>query len=284
MTFDLHTHTTASDGSLAPVELLQLAQARGVTVLAITDHDTLAGYFTAQRWLAANAAQDSTLTLIPGVEISTQWGRQGIHVLGLHVDPHNAQLNELLAAQQQLRAARALRIMRKLEKLGMPGVAQYIDEHIDAATQIGRPHIAASLVALAFVDSSEKAFKKYLGDGKPADVSIDWVTLAEVIAAINAAGGAAVLAHPAKYKMTASKQRALLKDFSHYGGRGLEVISGAQMSDTTKTLARLAQQFDLLVSCGSDFHSPDSRWQPLGDLPAIPESCKAVWQDWDISI
>ncbi len=283
MTFDLHTHTTASDGSLAPAELLQLAQARGVTVLAITDHDTLAGYFTAQRWLAANAAASNALTLIAGVEISTQWGSQGIHVLGLNVDPLNAQLAELLTTQQQLRADRAGRIMRKLEKLDMPGVAQHVSEQVDPATQIGRPHIAASLVALGFVDSTEKAFKKYLGNGKPADVSIDWATLEEVIAAINTAGGAAVIAHPAKYKMTASKQRALLKDFVRLGGRGIEVISGAQMPETTKTLARLAQKFELLVSCGSDFHNPDSRWQPLGDLPAIPESCNAVWQDWTVT-
>ncbi len=280
MTFDLHTHTTASDGSLAPAELLQLAQARGVTVLAITDHDTLAGYFSAQHWLAANEAENNELTLIPGVEVSTQWGRQGIHVLGLNVNPHNAQLTELLSTQQQLRAERADRIMRKLEKLGMPGVAQHVKERIDAATQIGRPHIAASLVALQFVDSAEKAFKKYLGNGKPADVSIDWSTLEAVIAAINAAGGVAVLAHPAKYKMTSSKQRALLKDFVRLGGRGIEVISGAQMPDTTKKLARLAQKFDLLVSCGSDFHSADARWQSLGNLSTIPEFCNAVWQDW----
>lgn len=283
MTFDLHTHTTASDGSLAPAELVQLALARGVSVLAITDHDTLGGYFSAARWLAANAAQSSSLTLIPGVEVSTQWGRQGIHVLGLHLDPHNAQLSELLAVQQQLRAQRAVRIMRKLEKLGLPGVAQHVEENVAAATQIGRPHIAASLVALQYVDNAEQAFKKYLGNGKPADVRIDWATLAQVVAAINAAGGMAVLAHPAKYKMTASKQRAMLQDFVACGGRGLEVISGSQMPETTKALARLAQHFDLLASCGSDFHSPDARWQPLGNLPAMPASCNVVWQEWSIN-
>ncbi len=283
MTFDLHTHTTASDGSLAPAALLQLALDRGVSVLAITDHDTLAGYFTGQRWLAANDAQNSSITLIPGVEISTQWGRQGIHVLGLNVDPHNVQLTEILALQQQLRAERAVRIMRKLEKLGLPGVAQHLEENVDAATQIGRPHIAASLVALEFVDSAEQAFKKYLGNGKPADVRIDWATLAEVVAAVNAAGGTAVIAHPAKYKMTASKQRAMLKDFVACGGRGIEVISGSQMPETTKALARLTQQFDLLASCGSDFHSPESRWQPLGNLSAMPESCDVVWQEWSLT-
>ncbi|MGI9286080.1 MAG: PHP domain-containing protein, partial [Pseudomonadales bacterium] len=168
MTFDLHTHSTASDGSLAPAELLQLAQARGVSVLAITDHDTLAGYFAARDWLTSSDGQHTALTLIPGVEISTQWGRQGIHVLGLNIDPHDTRLLKLLSAQQQLRAQRAAKIARKLEKLGMPGVADYLYEHVGEATQIGRPHIANSLMALGFVENAEQAFKKYLGNGKPA--------------------------------------------------------------------------------------------------------------------
>lgn len=284
MTFDLHTHSTASDGSLAPADLLQLAQARGVSVLAITDHDTLAGYFAARRWLASNEGQNTTLTLIPGVEISTQWGRQGIHVLGLNVDPENTCLAELLSAQQQRRARRVTKIAHKLLKLGMPGVEHYLDEHIDHATQIGRPHIANSLVALGFFENAEQAFKKCLGNGKPAAVQIDWAALADVIAAINAAGGIAVLAHPAKYKMTATRQRALLADFVSAGGRGIELVSGAQMGATTKALGRLAQQFDLLVSCGSDFHNPESRWQPLGNLPVMPESCNVVWEEWGVSV
>lgn len=252
-------------------------------MLAITDHDTLAGYFAARDWLTSSDGADTKLKLICGVEISTQWGRQGIHVLGLNVDPHNARLLELLNAQQQLRAQRAAKITRKLEKLGMPGVADYLDEHVGNATQIGRPHIANGLVTLGFVDTAEQAFKKYLGNGKPADVRIDWATLADVIEAINAASGIAVLAHPAKYKMTASKQRALLADFVRAGGRGIELVSGAQMSETTKSLARLAQQFDLLASCGSDFHSVESRWQSLGNLPVIPDSCNVVWQEWNIT-
>lgn len=283
MTIDLHTHSMASDGSLAPAELLQLAQAKGVTVLAITDHDTMAGYFVARDWLASGAALAMTLTLIPGVEISTQWGRQDIHVLGLNIDPHNQRLAELLSTQQQVRAQRAAKIACKLEKLGMPGVQRYLNEHVAAGTQVGRPHIANGLVALGFVENDEQAFKKYLGNGKPADIRTDWAALPDVIGAINAADGIAVLAHPAKYKMTATRQRALLVDFVRAGGRGIELVSGAQMAETTKALARLAQQFDLLVSCGSDFHDPNSRWRSLGNLPAIPASCNVVWKEWSVT-
>ncbi|MGI9294798.1 MAG: PHP domain-containing protein [Pseudomonadales bacterium] len=284
MKIDLHTHSTASDGSLAPAELLQLAYAKGVSVLALTDHDTLAGYFVARRWLDSSSGKDTPLTLVPGVEISTQWGRQGIHVLGLNVDPQHARLADLLNDQQRCRAIRAAKMASKLEKLGMPGVQLHLDEHVDDATQIGRPHIANGLVALGYVENVEQAFKKYLGNGKPADVRLDWAALPDVVEAISSANGIAVLAHPAKYKMTATKLRALLADFARAGGRGIELVSGAQTSDTTKVLTRLAEQFDLLLSCGSDFHSPESRWQSLGEFPSLPKSSKVVWQEWNLSI
>lgn len=283
MTFDLHTHSTASDGSLAPHELLQLAKARGVSVLAITDHDTLAGYQAASSWMQTGAAPPALPRLVPGVEISTQWGRQGIHVLGLNVDPGNGRLRDLLASQQARRSQRARQIARRLEKLRMPGVWDQLAGQLASGTQIGRPHIASSLIALGFVTSAEHAFKKYLGNGKPADVRIEWATLTEVVEAIGAAGGTAVLAHPLKYKMTASRRRALLADFVGCGGRGIELISGIQSRDATEVLANLARQFDLRVSCGSDFHAPESRWQPLGALATLPRRCKVVWDEWSIT-
>lgn len=270
---DLHTHSNASDGSLAPLELIELACAHSVEMLAISDHDTLDGYDSVR-------SADHAIQLIPAIEWSTQWNGRGIHVLGLNVDPDNASLRAAIDAQQAVRAERAGIIAERLERrLGIDVPLSDV-RRIANGNNPGRPHFAQYLVDAGVVADRPAAFKKFLGAGKPGDVRHGWASLQTVIDWTRAAGGIAVLAHPRKYRMTATKLRALLDDFSAAGGGGIEVVCGQQSPDATAHLARLARDFGLRASCGSDFHHPDLRWSRPGQFAPLPKDLEAVWDTW----
>ena len=258
MIADLHTHTTASDGILRPDELVSRAKLHGVDLLAITDHDTLAGLPLAQEVAIANDIQ-----LITGIELSCLWQGRGIHIVGLNVDLTNTTLLEGVAQQAAVREKRARIISERLEKAG---IANAYDgaKAIAGEGEIGRPHFAQYLVKAGAVRSVEQAFKRYLGAGKPGDVKQDWPEIGQAVAWIHAAGGRAVVAHPVKYKLTRTKLRDLLTDFKACGGDALEVISGLQTPNITRDMSLMYEQFGLLASCGSDFHSPNAGWQALG--------------------
>lgn len=267
---DLHTHTTCSDGSLSPGELLALAAERGIQMLSITDHDTLAAY---------DVLVDAPRTgprLIPGLEISALWQRRDVHILGLNVDPASQTLRERLRGQQSARERRAQRIARRLARRRLPatleGARRYAGEGV-----IGRPHFAAYLVELGIVPDVATAFKKYLGAGKVGDVRTQWPSMHEVIGWIEQAGGVPVLAHPAKYGLTATRLRGLVADFKRCGGVAIEVVSGLQQDAQTRGLAKLCREAELLASRGSDFHHRDQRWADLGRGPALPRSVQPVW-------
>ncbi len=272
MIIDLHCHSTASDGSLSPVDLVRRAEAQGVELLAITDHDVIDGYLAVQEG-------SSALQLVSGVELSCCWGKTAIHVLGLRFDPANPVLVAGLQAQQQARVERAQMIAGRLAKKGFDGTYQGACR-IAAGSQLGRPHFARFLLEQGHVSSIAQAFKRYLGAGKIGDVKQVWPELAEVLGWVAAAGGAAVLAHPLHYKMTATKLRALIADFKEAGGQGLEVISGKQSKDRTTYLAHLCERFELQASCGSDFHQPGMTWSELGNTGRLPSTCQPVWADW----
>ena len=276
MVFDLHCHSTASDGQLAPPELLLRAQQQGVEQLAITDHDTVEGW----RALSGQAGLPAGITLIPGVELSCVWGKALIHIVGLAIDPFNEVLTKGLQHQQQARQQRAEMIASRLEKLGFKGGYDYT-AGLAAGGQIGRPHFARFLVENGHVASTSEAFKKYLGAGKTGDVKLTWPALAEVVRWIGASGGVAVLAHPLHYKMTATRLRALTADFKAAGGSALEVISGKQPLDRTRSMAALAERFELSASIGSDFHEPGMPWNELGQMGELPSQCRPVWSAWD---
>lgn len=271
MIVDLHCHSTASDGTLAPLQLAHLAQESGVDILAITDHDTVDGYLEIRDQWAGQS-----MRLLSGVELSCQWSGRLIHVVGININVDDKCLQQRLTSQQQAREERAHLIDERLAKRGFPGGYAYAKE-LAGKSPVGRPHFARFLVDKGHVASEAIAFKRYLGAGKVGDVKLTWPALSEVVEWIASSGGIAILAHPLHYNMTATKLRALVSDFKVAGGLAIEVISGKQAADRTQYIASLAQQFGLSCSVGSDFHKPDVPWRNLGNMGSLPRDCSPVW-------
>lgn len=273
MNIDLHCHTTASDGTLSPTELINLACEREIDILSITDHDNVDAY-------QKIAPIGDKLTLIHGIEFSSQWCKSGVHIVGLNLNLNSDALIEGVSLQTQARRERGEKIAEKLARLGFDNSLEGA-KAFTAGGEVGRPHFAQHLVAIGAVSNVQQAFKRYLGAGKAGDIKEQWSDMTTIISWIRAAGGVAVLAHPTKYKMTRSKLINLLTDFVAAGGQGMEVISGMQVPSVTQDLARLCNQFKLLASCGSDFHAPNQHWAALGMVAELPSHCKPVWHHWN---
>jgi hypothetical protein len=276
LNIDLHTHSSCSDGSLNPTALIERAAQAGIEVLALTDHDTLAGLDEAQR-----SALQQGLRLVPGVEISASWRSQAIHVLGLWIDPASAELRALLHAQGDLRRVRMREICARLEKLRLPGTQLLAAVEAQPGLPT-RAHLAAAMVAAGHVETAEAAFRKYLSKGKAAHIAARWPSLETVVGWICAAGGVASLAHPARYSLSAGARRRLLADFAAAGGKCLEVVSGANGAQDVDTCATLAVNHGLLGSVGSDFHSPQAAWNPLGRSLKLPDCVTPVWRSFGL--
>jgi predicted metal-dependent phosphoesterase TrpH len=271
---DLHTHSNCSDGSLTPAELVARAAAAGIGVLALTDHDTVAGVEQAQ-----HSARELGLRLVPGVEISASWRAQAIHVLGLWVDPASAELRRELHTQGERRRARMRRMCERLGKLGLPGteLLAAVEAHPGLPT---RAHLANAMVAAGHVNRADEAFRKYLGSGKAANVAAEWPALDVVVGWIRAAGGVASLAHPARYALSGGARRQLLTDFAAAGGAALEVVTGANGAQHVEAVAALAVKYGLMGSVGSDFHDPQHTWNPLGRSLKLPDCVTPVWRSY----
>ena len=274
--YDLHSHSTASDGTVSPTELIRHAAAQGVDVLALTDHDAITGLAEAEL-----AAGETGVTLVPGVEISVTWVHQLLHIVGLGIDPHNTALQRGLEGLREFRVWRAEEIGRRLEKRGIAGVYEGA-RALAQGPSIGRTHFARFLVAQGLAKDVQNAFDKYLKRGKPGYVPGKWASLSEAVDWIRAAGGQAVIAHPARYTLSASRFRDLLSEFKEVGGVGLEVISGSHPHGATPSLANYAQRYELLASVGSDYHGPGQSRNELGCLPDLPAGCIPVWTEWDV--
>ncbi|WP_347136873.1 PHP domain-containing protein [Parahaliea mediterranea] len=274
MLIDFHTHSTASDGELSPADLLARAVARNIRYFAITDHDTVEGYLAVR-----DAALGEDLTLVSGVEFSCRWSGVTVHIVGLGMDVAHPAMREGLARLATARHERGAKIARRLDKLGFPGA---LDGAVAEAgdSQLGRPHFAAWMLAQGHVATVGEAFDKYLGQGKPGDVKAFWPELAEVTGWIVAAGGVAIVAHPLKYKLTASKLRRLVADFRAAGGTALELVNGRQTPDQTAQLRRLARECCLAVSAGSDYHRDSTFGPQLGVEFRAPEGLPCVWERW----
>ncbi len=274
--YDLHSHSTCSDGELEPERLVELAASVGVDVLALTDHDSVAGI---ER--AVEVARAYGLQLVPGVEISSRWAGLDIHVVGLNLDVSNVALRDRLDNQNQKRVERAHKIDRKLGKLGFGGVLEAVKAQVGDKPP-GRPDFARVLISAGACRSFDEAFRKYLGQGKAAYAAIDWPTLEESVSWIHEAGGMAVLAHPGRYKMTRSKLSCLIKAFKQAGGDALEVVTSGQDKGKTEQLASFAQEYGLLASLGSDYHGPSMHWIKLGQIAALPKRCRPIWSEWNL--
>jgi predicted metal-dependent phosphoesterase TrpH len=270
--YDLHCHSTASDGGLPPAAVVQRAFDQGVTVLALTDHDTTAGLAE-----AGQAAAKLGLHLINGIELSACYQSQCLHIIGLNIDPQHPVLTQGLAQQQAIRAERAKKIADKLEKKRIPGA--YLAVTLAAGEgEITRSHFADFLLASGHVSSQQEAFDRYLSKGKPAYVPTIWAELEQVVAWIKQAGGIAVLAHPLRYKLSAKWMNRALAAFKQMGGEGIEVVTGRAGVDEIRLSRNLAEQHQLFASVGSDFHTPDNQWLELGRLAELPKELRPVWQ------
>ncbi len=279
MLIDFHTHTTASDGALSPIELLERARAAGVTQLAITDHDTVKGYRVALEHYTQDTQVCDEVTLVPGVELSCRWSGCTIHILGLGIDCDHPMLAAGLERLGEARLARADKIGQRLAALGFDGaLAGALEQAGDS--QIGRPHFAAWMIECGHVKDFSQAFDKYLGRGKTGDVKAFWPELAEVTQWIVASGGVASIAHPLQYRFTRMKLRRLVTDFNEAGGAALELINGRQSIDKTQVLERLAKDFELEVSAGSDFHADRAYGAQLGVELRLLNKLPGVWERW----
>ena len=275
--YDLHSHSLASDGTLPPSALVRRAHRAGVDVLALTDHDETAGIVQARQ-----TAAKCGLTLVPGAEISVTWSSMTIHVVGLGIDIDNAQLQAGLARLREFRAWRAEEIGRKLAQHGIEGAYESAKSWARGRI-ISRTHFAKFLVEKGYAKDTRAVFKHFLRANKPGHVAGQWASLEEAVGWIRGAGGQAVVAHPARYRLTATKMRALLSAFRECGGEGLEVVSGSHSQNDMRQMARLANKYDLLASAGSDYHGPGT-WMRLGRLPPLPADCTPIWKDWDLPV
>ena len=273
--YDLHSHTQYSDGSLSVHALIALAIERGISHLAITDHDTVEAHL--QLTKTNNSYVTEKINIIKGIELSSQWNNMGVHIVGLNIDIHSTAITAAVKHQTQLRIERVKTIAKKLLQRGFPDITQGA-MILAGDGQVGRPHIAQHMVDEGLVSSVGQAFNKYLGAGKVGDISSVWPDLECVVEWINAAGGVAVLAHPSRYKMTRTKRRRLMADFSDAGGQAIEVCAGNQVPGVAEEMAAVCDEFGFHASVGSDFHNPDYKWVKLGQYPRLPKACRPVWE------
>ena len=272
---DLHLHSTASDGTLDPAALVAHVAGCGVSLMALTDHDTVDGVEA-----AAAAARQHGVAFVAGVELSASWRGRSLHVLGLAVDPTSVALVRGLERQRARRDARAVRIAARLDAAGAPGAAALAAIQ-GAGSLPTRTHFARALVALGASADMGAAFDRWLGHGKPGGVGSDWPELAEVTAWIAAAGGKAVIAHPMRYPLSAGARREMCAEFAAAGGRGVEVVTGGGGARDREQAISLAVRCRLEGSVGSDFHDPGVPWNPPGRLAKLPDSIRPVWSDFE---
>lgn len=276
---DLHSHTKCSDGSLPPETLIDRAVNYQIDVLAITDHDTIAGLDLAQKYIEDKKIP---LTLINGIEISTAWQGFEIHIVGLNIDKESEALTSLINQQQQAREQRAISMGEKLAKCGFPTV--YDDAKAMAGEgSITRAHFAKVLHQQGHVNTMQQAFDKYIGKkgskGQRAYVKPNWCSIEEAVNVIHQAGGSAVMAHPIRYDLSAKWLRRLIVDFKEANGDGLEVVLPQMSPEQRKKMLAYCQEYDLYASMGSDFHQPN-RWSDLGRNLTMPVGAKPIWAQW----
>jgi len=270
---DLHSHSTVSDGTLAPRELVRRAAQQGVELLALTDHDEVGGLQE-----AAACAAEVGVAFLPGVEISVTWGGRTVHVVGLGIDPASEALRAGLAQVRSGRNERAKRMGDELARAGIGGALAGALKYVGNPDLVSRTHFARFLVERGVCRDLREVFGRFLVRGRPGYVPHRWAQLDEAVQWIRGAGGVAVIAHPARYAMSENEQRALAAEFRDLGGEGLEVVTSSHGAGDVQRFARLALEFGLAASRGSDFHGPGESNAELGRVGTLPPRLTPVWE------
>jgi 3',5'-nucleoside bisphosphate phosphatase len=269
---DLHAHSTVSDGTLDPAALVRRAADKGVELFALTDHDELGGLEIA---IAASAR--AGLRFVPGVEVSVTYAEQTVHIVGLGIDPASDVLRNGLASVRSGRMRRAEEMAAGLASMGIEGALEGALAYAGNLDLVSRTHFARWLVATGHCADVRDVFSRYLVAGKPGYVPHRWARLPEAIGWINGAGGVAVVAHPGRYKFSETESWALFSEFKEAGGTAIEVATSNHTADQVKRFAKVAREFDLEASRGSDFHDPAESHAELGRVCRLPESLLPVW-------
>ncbi len=269
---DLHLHSAHSDGLLSPAALVALAAARGVTLGALTDHDTLAGCAE-----AVGAAALAGIRWITGVELTAAWRGQSIHVIGLAPEPGSATLQAHATDLRQRRHGRLHAIGERLaRKGGLPAGATLAAEVCADAPVATRMHLARRLVEAGHARDVGDAFDRWLGRGRPGHVPAEWPGLEATVAALRAAQAHVVLAHPHRYRLSGGALRQLVSEFAALGGDGIEVSVGGMSRNDLDRLATLARRERLAASSGSDFHDPSLPWNSPGRFAKLPGDLEPI--------
>jgi predicted metal-dependent phosphoesterase TrpH len=269
---DFHTHSLHSDGVLSPAELVARAHGRRVGVLALTDHDTTDGLGEAHA-----ACESVGMRFVPGVELSSQWRGQTVHIVGLGIradqPPLRAHLSRVLARRQ----ARLREIGERLEKRArLPG-----RELAEIAARTAAPtrlHLARLLVERGFARETQEAFDKWLNRNTAGHVPAEWPALEEALGALRDNGAVAVMAHPHRYRLSAGQLRELTAAFVQQGGAALEASMAGMSPNDAERIASLCRRFKLHASMGSDFHDPAVPWNPLGRWLKLPAGLDPITQ------
>ncbi len=270
---DLHCHSVVSDGTLTPEALAARAAGNGVELWALTDHDEIGGQHRARE-----AAHAHGMRYLTGTEISVTFAGHTVHIVGLGFDPDDEALRQGLLATRGGRGERAQEMSDQLAKVGIRGAYEGALRYVGNPELISRTHFARFLVETGVCRDTPEVFRKYLTEGKPGFVPHRWAHLGDAVRWITQAGGAAVIAHPARYNFSANEEYALFTEFKAHGGQGVEVITGSHTSAEAVRYADTAREFGLAASRGSDFHSPDESHTDLGKLPLLPGALTPVWE------
>ena len=256
ITIDLHVHTTASDGTCAPGEVVRLAAETGLAAVAITDHDTAEGYAE-----AAEAGRAAGLEVVPGIEISTRYFG-ATHILGYYIDPLSPELRPVLDWVVQDRDERNRKMAELMAADGLP--VSYERMHERFGTVVGRPHFAQVLVELGLAESVQDAFDRYVEKGRKYYIGRHFLSIERSVEIIRLAGGVPVLAHPFQYRLDDAQLRELIEHCMESGLRGIECRYTGYSAEQTAYLSALAREYGLLTTGGSDFHGANKPHIRLG--------------------
>jgi predicted metal-dependent phosphoesterase TrpH len=272
--YDLHTHSTASDGTLTPEELVNEAHRAGITTLALTDHDTTSGLHQAKL-----VATKLGIRFIPGIELSTTWNGKNFHIVGLNFNMECPSLQKIITIIGTIREKRAIEISHNLNKHGI-NHAHEGTLAIAGGGMITRNHFARFLINEGYARNTRDVFKRFLVHNRPGNVKVTWPDLAFTLKCIKDAGGISIIAHPLSYKLTGNWMRKLLTEFRDVGGEGIEVVCGNSTPTKIQLISNYAKKFGLVASIGSDFHGNNHDREKLGILKSLPSGIMPVWEFW----